>query len=59
MRVNDRMVRLAIRDGACTRESVADACGAGSVCGGCRPVVDALIEDEHRAEHGPHDIAAE
>ena len=34
-RVCDRTIRAAIREGACTEEAVADACLAGSMCGGC------------------------
>jgi bacterioferritin-associated ferredoxin len=45
-RVNDRMIRAAIRDGAETEEAVADACGAGSCCGGCVPAVTELLDEE-------------
>jgi bacterioferritin-associated ferredoxin len=45
-RVCDRTIRAAIQAGARTEEDVAEACGAGSVCGGCGPVVSELI-DEH------------
>ena len=38
--VNDNAVRRAVHDhGAADLESVAAACGAGSICGGCRPAV--------------------
>lgn len=42
--VNERAVRAAIEAGACTRRDVARRCGAGSVCGGCAPVIDELLE---------------
>ena len=44
--VSDREVRDAIREGASTRRQVARACGAGSRCGGCRPIVAELLEEE-------------
>jgi bacterioferritin-associated ferredoxin len=33
----------AIEQGACDLDGVADACGAGAVCGGCRPTVSQLL----------------
>ena len=43
--VSEREVRDAIRSGACTRRDVARRCaGAGSMCGGCRPLIDELLE---------------
>jgi bacterioferritin-associated ferredoxin len=45
-RVCDRTIRSAIEAGARTEEEVAEACGAGSVCGGCIPAVSELLEDE-------------
>jgi bacterioferritin-associated ferredoxin len=45
-RINDRVVRAAIRAGADTEEAVADACGAGSCCGGCVPTVSELLDEE-------------
>jgi bacterioferritin-associated ferredoxin len=47
--VSEREVRDAIRAGACTRREIARHCGAGSVCGGCRPVIDELIEGRDAA----------
>jgi bacterioferritin-associated ferredoxin len=41
--LTDRDVRRAIESGACTRREVTLRCGAGSVCGGCRPVIDELL----------------
>jgi bacterioferritin-associated ferredoxin len=41
--LTDRDVRSAIEAGACTRRDVVRRCGAGSVCGGCRPVIDELL----------------
>ena len=44
--VNDAVISCAISCGAHTADAVADACGAGSRCGGCRPAIDALL-DQH------------
>jgi bacterioferritin-associated ferredoxin len=41
--LTDRDVRSAIEAGACTRREVVRQCGAGSVCGGCRPLIDELL----------------
>ena len=47
--VTDRAVRRAVRRGAATRRQVAQACGAGAGCGGCRPTVQAILDSEDRA----------
>jgi bacterioferritin-associated ferredoxin len=47
--LTDRDVRSAIEAGACTRREVTRSCGAGSVCGGCRPLIDELLETGERA----------
>ena len=44
--VSDRQVRAAVRAGATRRGSVARACGAGSVCGGCARTVDEILANE-------------
>jgi bacterioferritin-associated ferredoxin len=43
--VYDREVRHAIEDGARDEFDVAEACGAGSVCGGCVPSVTRLLAE--------------
>lgn len=62
--VADRSIRNAVREGARCPNDVGRACGAGSVCGGCRPMIADLIE-EHAAEthsapllHASAEIAA-
>lgn len=45
-RVCDREIRAAARAGARSREEVGAACRAGTGCGGCRPVIDRLLEIE-------------
>ena len=42
--LTDRDVRRAISAGACTRREVTRECGAGSICGGCQPLIDELLE---------------
>jgi bacterioferritin-associated ferredoxin len=44
--VTDRAIREAVRDGARTLRQVARACDAGARCGGCRPAIAELIDDE-------------
>ncbi|WP_448638520.1 (2Fe-2S)-binding protein [Geodermatophilus sp. URMC 63] len=41
-------VSQAVEDGAHTSKQVADACGAGSVCGRCRATIRAIIEASPR-----------
>jgi bacterioferritin-associated ferredoxin len=55
MRVNDRTIRQCVREGARCPEQVAESCYAGVACGGCVPVVEALIRLEtQRSEHASH-----
>jgi bacterioferritin-associated ferredoxin len=42
--VFERDVRKAIADGARDEFDVAEACGAGGVCGGCVPEISALLD---------------
>jgi bacterioferritin-associated ferredoxin len=49
MRVTDRLIRNVVREGACSTEEVAEACGAGACCGGCRPAVDEILREERGA----------
>ncbi len=51
--VSDRTIRKVVRDGACSLRQVARASGAGRMCGGCRPVVEQLIDDEISAASVP------
>jgi bacterioferritin-associated ferredoxin len=45
-RVTDRAIRAAVRQGAETEEAIAEACGAGSCCGGCVPAVTEILCEE-------------
>jgi bacterioferritin-associated ferredoxin len=51
--LTDRDVRRTIEAGACTRRDVVRRCGAGSVCGGCRPLIDELLENGERPAPAP------
>ena len=44
--VSDRKIRKAVRKGASTANEVAEACGAGTDCGGCVPEVERLLHSE-------------
>jgi bacterioferritin-associated ferredoxin len=44
--VNHTTVLDAIGEGAIDIETIAESCGAGSVCGGCRPTVQSLLSGE-------------
>ena len=48
--ISDRAIRRAIHQGACSRGQVARACLAGRKCGGCAPVIDEILESEHRGD---------
>jgi bacterioferritin-associated ferredoxin len=41
--VSDRAIRRSVRTGAVTTDLVADACGAGARCGGCREAVEEIL----------------
>ncbi len=38
-------VRRAVRAGARSVEAVGEACGAGTDCGGCRGVIDDILDE--------------
>jgi len=51
MHVRDRLIRSLVREGmARTTEEVADACGAGACCGGCRPAIDQIVREERPSQ---------
>ena len=51
--VTEREVCDAIASGACDRRELARRCGAGSMCGGCHPVLDELLELNEPASRAP------
>lgn len=46
--VTDREIRASVQNGARTCADVADACGAGSGCGGCESLVAEIVQGERR-----------
>jgi bacterioferritin-associated ferredoxin len=44
----DHALRALIARGGDTRERLAAACGAGADCGGCSPLLDALLDEVGR-----------
>jgi bacterioferritin-associated ferredoxin len=53
MGVSDKSVRRAIQCGASSVRDVARACGAGTGCGGCRPLIQELIRTEQHGTSRP------
>jgi len=51
--VNDAVIRSEIEAGAVDADALAERCGAGTRCGGCRLVVDELL-----AQFGLEPVAA-
>ena len=49
--VTDREIQRAARAGARTPCQVAEMCGAGSSCGGCREAVHELLSETHGELH--------
>ena len=52
--VNDRQIEAAALCGAASVREVVSACGAGGVCGGCRPVIQEILEETAVALPRPH-----
>jgi len=48
--VSDREIRRLARAGAASPRAIADACGAGSCCGGCRLTVAAILDEVDAAQ---------
>ncbi|MEM7135576.1 MAG: (2Fe-2S)-binding protein [Myxococcota bacterium] len=48
--VNDTTIRRCVAEGARSGSEVREACGAGGACGGCRPIIDRLIQSQDSAE---------
>jgi len=43
--VNDRQIEAAALCGATTVREIVSACGAGGVCGGCRPAIEEILDE--------------
>ena len=48
--VSDREIRRLARAGAASPRAIAEACGAGTCCGGCRMTVAAILDDVDDAQ---------
>ena len=51
--VSERAIRQKVREGACSLRQVARASGAGRMCGGCRPEVRRILEEEKAENAAP------
>lgn len=53
--ISDTIISDAIEAGARTVDEVGDRCGAGTVCGNCRQMIETLLEasDENSHRSGP------
>ncbi len=49
-KVTDREIRRCVRAGVTSPCAVSDACGAGAGCGGCRPLVNKIVESELQSQ---------
>ncbi|CAN5717240.1 hypothetical protein BH20ACT2_BH20ACT2_04540 [soil metagenome] len=56
--VNDRRIRDEIASGALDADQVAERCGAGARCGGCRLVIEQLVADTAVTVRSPARVAA-
>lgn len=43
--LTDRAVRRTVNSGACSVAEVMRSCGAGGICGGCRPAIQEIVDD--------------
>jgi len=57
-RVSDTTIRAAVQQGARSHRDIGRACGAGTGCGGCRPLVVQLAKREQTGEVGPTFVRA-
>ena len=55
--VSERRIRKAIRNGCASLHELAAGCGAGAGCGGCRPELAVILDEELRAAE-PAPVAA-
>ena len=45
MRVRDCEIRRLANQGHASSDDIAEACGAGGCCGGCRPAIDEILRE--------------
>ena len=51
-RVSDGTIRQSVRNGARSADEVGAHCSAGTGCGGCKPLVELLIDEETGENEG-------
>jgi bacterioferritin-associated ferredoxin len=51
-RVTEHVIAAAVGAGARSIEEIGAHCGAGNVCGGCHPWIDALLAERPRCPIG-------
>ena len=51
--VSDREIRSCAREGASDLADIGRACGAGTGCGGCRPEIANIVDDEQGYQARP------
>ncbi len=57
--ISDRTIRKLARSGAEGVVDVTRGCGAGGRCGGCRPAIAAILEEErHTGERGRNGLSS-
>ena len=49
--LGENAIRATIARGGDTRDRLAALCGAGSDCGGCTPILDALLDEVQNAAY--------
>ena len=50
LRVFDGEIRECVRTGARSTAEIADRCGAGTACGGCRDSIESIVARESQRE---------
>lgn len=51
--VNDKRIRREILEGATGVDDIGERCGAGTSCGGCKPVIQELVVEQLLFVHTP------
>ena len=56
--VSERRIRKTVRSGCTSLRAIARRCGAGSGCGGCRPALAQILDEELRVAEAREDVVA-
>lgn len=43
--LTERALRRTVKKGACSVAEVTLSCGAGGICGGCRPAIQEIVDE--------------